>query len=695
MRVFLGLMFGILWTNAHLFAQKSSFTVHKTNAALSFDVPERTVFGNVKITFDASNPKDSFYVDAVQMQIENLRMNNKKIAFRYNGKQLALASKFKKKNNVLTFTYKAKPKQSIYFVPTDDAFQIWTQGQGKYTSHWLPSFDDMNVKQRFEIQIDFDAAYEVISNGFVKDTKIISPNRRRWIYQMDKPMSSYLVMLAIGKYKKNTIKTPNGTIVEGYIEPIDVHKFEPTYRYTPEIFAFLEREIGVPYPWGIYRQVPVRDFLYAGMENTTSTIFSRDFVVDSIGFNDRTYVNVNAHELAHQWFGNLVTSQSGLHHWLQEGFATYYALLSERHLFGDDHYYWELYEMAERIQQASKSDHEPIMSERASSLSYYQKGAWALVYLREKIGDSCFKNAVKSYLTSYAYANARIDDFLDIVRSQCDFDTEQYKRLWLTNPKFPINEVLGILKQNQNVVDYLGLIRNQQRPFSERKNLIEKYLTSDGARFLVQEAVYQLSDVPIDESAVLLKKALQHSDLFVRQSALRILKDLPEMLREEVIQCLQDESYLNRELSLALLWYNFPQQRAEYLDIAKSWVGFNDKNLRILWLSLALMTDNYCTDDKTRFYDELLGYTTSQFETSVRQNALSQALFLNPNDINVYPNLVNAATSYKWQFSLFARNKIKELLKSATHRSHFTKLMTELSGEEIKVLKRMLEIENQ
>ena len=93
------------------------------------------------------------------------------------------------------------------------------------------------------------------------------------------------------------------------------------------------------YPWKIYRQIPVRDFLYAGMENTTSTIFSQDFVVDSIGFNDKNYINVNAHELAHQWFGDLITSQSSKHHWLQEGFATYYALLAERQLFGDDYFY--------------------------------------------------------------------------------------------------------------------------------------------------------------------------------------------------------------------------------------------------------------------------------------------------------------------------------------------------------------------
>ena len=91
----------------------------------------------------------------------------------------------------------------------------------------------------------------------------------------------------------------------------------------------LKKEIGVKYPWGNYKQVPVRDFLYAGMENTSATTFSSRYVVDAVGFNDRKYTNVNAHELAHQWFGDLVTAESSKHHWLQEGFATYYALFGD------------------------------------------------------------------------------------------------------------------------------------------------------------------------------------------------------------------------------------------------------------------------------------------------------------------------------------------------------------------------------
>ena len=130
------------------------------------------------------------------------------------------------------------------------------------------------------------------------------------------------------------------------------------------MFDFLEEEIGVRYPWQNYKQVPVKDFLYAGMENTSATIFSDAFVVDSTAFVDKNYVNVNAHELAHQWFGDLVTETHGTHHWLQEGFATYYALLAEKDIFGDDYYYHKLYETSQQLVKAQETDTIPLMNSK-------------------------------------------------------------------------------------------------------------------------------------------------------------------------------------------------------------------------------------------------------------------------------------------------------------------------------------------
>lgn len=670
--------------------QKVDFkTVHAIVAPNSI---EKSISGEVKYEFQVLASIDTIAIDAIKMEFSNVKINGKAVNFKNSGKALQLFEGFKKGKNKLTFTYKASPKQTLYFIGEAENLQIWTQGQGKYTSHWLPSFDDVNEKLIFNLSIQFDSSFEVLSNGKLKNDNINSNNNgKTWHYQMTQPMSSFLVMMAIGKFTKQATKTKSGTPLEIYLDEKDADKIETTYKYTTQIFDFFEREIGVKYPWEIYRQVPVRDFLYSGMENTTSTIFAQDFVVDKIGFNDKTYINVNAHELAHQWFGNLITAQSGKHHWLQEGFATYYALLAEKELFGDDHFNWELYEMAERLQKASKSDTIPLLNEKASSLTFYQKGAWALHFLREQIGPENFQKAVTTYLKKYRFKNVNTDDFLNEVKAVSTFDTENFKRIWLQNPGFEVNQALMLLRKNAFMKSYLELVDLQNQPFAEKKILFENILKTETFYPLKEEVVFQLAEVPFEEKEPLLQLAMNTKNLKVRQAIARIMVEIPIAFQANYETLLNDESYITQEIALGTLWRLFPEKQTTYLNQSKEWVGFNDKNLRILWLTLALMTENYENTNKVNFYDELLDYSSSKYESSIRQNALTNLLFLNPNDQNILRNLVNAITHHKWQFTLFARNQIRELLKTERHKKYFQELLPSLNAAEQTQLKRLLE----
>ena len=263
------------------------------------------VVASVDYTFDILKSTDSIYLDAKGVMVDYSSLNSKTIKVYNDDNKLWIKSEFKpSKNNKLKLQYKVNPKKAMYFVDKATSYQIWTQGQGKYTSHWLPSIDDMNDKIVFDLSIAADKGYQVIANG-VHNGELSQKEASLWFYKMQKPMSSYLVALAIGKYDKQVITSKSGIPIELYYYPEDSLKVEPTYRYTKQLFDFLEDEIGVPYPWQNYKQVPVKDFLYSGMENTSCTIFSDDFMVDDIGFVDKNYVNVNAHELAHQWFGDL------------------------------------------------------------------------------------------------------------------------------------------------------------------------------------------------------------------------------------------------------------------------------------------------------------------------------------------------------------------------------------------------------
>ncbi len=679
-----------IFLSAFSFAQQTQFVDFlKCDALLNINPIEKSISGSVSYSFKVLKDIDSIKIDSKNIDIFQVNVNDTDVDYKLTNTHLILYKGYKKGENYVYVKFKATPKQTLYFTDSDENLQIWTQGQGKYTSHWLPSFDDVNEKVIFNLSIESEKQYQVISNGRLISTNE-NGNLKTWQYQMQQPISSYLVMLAIGNFDKQSQKSTSGIPLEMYYQPKDKAKFEPTYRYSKAIFDFLEKEIGVKYPWEIYKQVPVRDFLYAGMENTSATVFAQDFVVDSIGFNDKNYINVNAHELAHQWFGNLITAKSGKDHWLQEGFATYYALLAEQSLFGEDHFNWQLYEMAERLQQASRADTIPILNEKASALTFYQKGAWALHVLREGVGHEKFQRAVKNYLKKYQFQNVTSADFLEAINAVSNYDTNIFRKRWLENPKFEVEEALQLLKKNKLIQEYFKVAEMKDVPLSVKKAKFESVLKSRVLYPLKEEIIYQLQDVPFNEKEGLLRLAMQTNDLKVRQVVAQSVTEFPLSFKSEYETLLTDKSYITQEIALHVLWSRFPEEQIQLLEKTQHWIGFNDKNLRILWLTLALKTKDYPKDKKLLLYQELLDYATPKFESSTRQNALTNLIYLDKNDQNYLVALVNALTDHKWQIVKFAKDNIRKMLKSKNHRIYFESLLSGLNESEQLQLNKLL-----
>ncbi len=672
------------------FAQQTKFVDFKSVLGkIEINTIEKSVSGEVTYDFEVTSAIDTIKIDAQNMTFTNLKINNSVVNYKNSGKKIALFEGYTIGKNILTFNYLAKPKQTMYFVGADENLQIWTQGQGKYTSNWFPGFDDANEKVIFNLDVNFDKNFQVISNGFLVN-KTVNSTTIDWHYRMKKPMSSYLLMLAIGKFEVQNEKSKSRIPLRFYIENEDVAKLEPTYRYSKTIFNFFEKEIGVKYPWEIYKQIPVRDFLYAGMENTSATVFSRDFVVDEIGFNDKNYVNVNAHELAHQWFGDLVTAESGKHHWLQEGFATYYALLAEKEVFGADYFYYKLYSISQQLKSVSKTDTIPILNEKASSLSFYQKGAWALHVLREEVGAAVFQKAVRNYLKKYSFKNVNTDDFLDEIRKVSKYDVDTFKLKWLESPGFDNQKAIELLSKNESIKALLEIQKLRNKPFIEKQDVFIKTMQSNAYFPIKEEIIYQMENVSFADKAIIFRLAMATNDVNIRQAIANTTPKIPLEFKVEFETLLDDKSYITREVALSSLWSQFPEDQIKYLEKAKNWVGFNDKNLCILWLTLALGTKDYELDNKANYYDELLRYCSPKFESSIRQNALKNLLFINDKDKNVLPFLVNSLISHKWQFSKFGREKVRLLLKNQNVRSYFEMLLPNLNKEESAALSKLL-----
>jgi aminopeptidase N len=474
-----------------------------------------------------------------------------------------------------------------------------------------------------------------------------------------------------------------------YYEKEDANKVPFTYRNSRVIFDFFEKEIGVPYPWKIYRQIPARDFLYAGMENTSSTIFSRDFVTDSIGCIDRDYLNVNAHELAHQWFGDLVTAKSGKEHWLQEGFATYYALLAEREVYGDDYFYNKLFSIARQLADASKTDKLPVLNEKATSLSFYQKGAWALHVLRESVGHDTFKLAVQHYLKKYGYQNVTTDDFLSEINLVSDYNTTDFRKRWLEQTEFPAEDVQKMLSKNEYIQRYISL-RNTPLDEVKDKAQIIKILQGNDYYPIKELLVYQSVAQPFEVKEYLLTEALQTNEIHVRQAVAVALPEIPESFRMRYETLLNDASYETRDVALFNLWKQFPEHQKRYVDLSKKWIGFQDKNLKLTHLYLAYLT----TSDKTeqlKIYIELLTYTGTNYDSGLQQQALQKLLDLKIYTEDVLRSLVYGTGNHRWQFVKFCKDTIRTLLKEQQYRDIFTAIQPKLPIREKTQLQRLLD----
>lgn len=668
----------------YCFAQQTQVVDFKRIAAtVAPKEASQSISGTVKVSFTMLKDADSVYLDAKQMAVTNQALES--VGVRAASDKLWLVGPFVKDRSYNAFfAYQASPKQTLYFTGE----QIWTQGQGKYTSHWLPSLDDMNDKIEFDLTVMAPKNKSVIANG-----KLIAVDNLgdtiRFSYDMEKPMSSYLVAFAIGDFQKKTMRASSGIPIELYIDAKDSLRFEPTYRYTQTLFDFLESEIGIPFPWQNYKQVPVRDFLYAGMENTTLTIFSEAFVVDSIGFNDRNYVNVNAHELAHQWFGNLVTETSGTHHWLQEGFATYYALLAEREIFGEDYYYWKLYNSAEQLKTLSEEGKgQSLLDPKATSLVFYEKGAWALHMLKELIGAADFKKAVQNYLETHKYKNVRTADFLNEVRNVSQIDISQWEKDWLYQTAFKAEDAFNSLMRSNFMKRYFEMARLAPLPLKEKKVQLTTALTFPDD-FIGQEAIRQLSDEPIEAAIPLYRKGLESNNLYIRQAVANVLLEVPESLRSLFETLLTDPSYLTQESALYTLWYNFPLERARYLDMLDGAVGFQDKGLRQLWLALAINTDRYQDRRKDAYIEELRGYTSSSFSFEVREKAFSWINNLGLYNDQVIRNLVNASVHHNWRFRSTSRSLLDEVLKNPGTKKALLNDLSQFSTAEQAYLNRI------
>ncbi len=407
---------------------------------MRFDTIAETIEGETWQKVQELGACDTLVLNAVRIEVKDLRLDGKEAAFNQNDTAIFIALNRAYDSLELYIRYKAKPRKGLYFIGWQDESrrsrrQIWTQGQGIDHRHWIPHNDNQGDKILFSAVWIFDSSYTAMSNGKL-DSTTVRGSEKHWYYSMDKPMSSYLIALTLDRYEVEEQRIAGK---QHFLYHYPERREDASWYYYrhADIAAFLQAEIAHPYPWQNYKQAPVQDFRHGAMENTAATIFGDFFLVDSLAFRDQNYTYVDAHEYAHQWFGNLVTAAGSKHHWLHEGFATYYQWLSEQQIYGADHFAWELEKAREMVELASAQNPLPLAHAQAGSARFYQKGAWLLYMLRNYAGDSIYRAVIAQYLQRYAYKVVRNEDLIALFETKSKADIQGFFDTWLYADREP------------------------------------------------------------------------------------------------------------------------------------------------------------------------------------------------------------------------------------------------------------------
>ena len=394
---------------------------------ISIDPATRRVAGTATHTVRAINDGvRAIEFDAAEMTIEGVSVAGKPVKFDYADPVLRVDLGRAMRAGVTAdvgITYAASPRRGLYFTAPDADYpdkplQAWTQGQDEDSRHWYPCIDFPNHQQTSEVIVTVPESMISIGNG---ELRSVVRNRRartktyHW-YQAT-PHVTYLMSQVVGEFAEIEHRW-QGIPVQYYGPPGREDDLQRTLDRTPDMLAFFSDLIGAKYPYARYAQTFVADFIFGGMENVTATTLTDTSLLDKRASLDADSDGLLAHELAHQWFGDLLTCRDWSHAWLNEGFATYFEALYTEHHRGLDEFRYELHqnagiylaEDAARYRRPIVNNvyHEPI---DIFDRHLYEKGSLVLHMVRTVLGDELWRRAIQHYVARHRSTNVTTPDF--------------------------------------------------------------------------------------------------------------------------------------------------------------------------------------------------------------------------------------------------------------------------------------------
>lgn len=367
----------------------------------------------------------------------------------------------------IRFKYTSKPTKGIYFVNAQRSngeisrsAQIWTQGEPEYAHHWFPSYDFPDDKATTEQFITVEKDETAIGNGELLETIENADGTKTFHYKMPVRHSVYLVSFVIGKFVKVT-DTYKNIPLGMYLYSGKEHLAKTAFGNTKEMMRIFEDLTKINYPFNKYDQTIVAQYdEFAAMENITATTLSdREVFFADFDFGKSGVEDIVAHELAHSWFGNLVTCRNWAELWLNEGFATFMEAAYREKMYGREQYIAKIRDDVEIhfAENKPKRLRHGLFNQLARpddsifDTTTYQKGGAVIHTLREEIGDKAFWKGVNIYLEGHKFENVETPDLQKAMEEASKQKLNWFFSQWVYgggNPQIEVKQIYDKRKQN-------------------------------------------------------------------------------------------------------------------------------------------------------------------------------------------------------------------------------------------------------
>jgi aminopeptidase N len=442
---------------------------------LRFDHERRYVEGVATFTLSPINDGlTHFDLDIAEMAIKSVSLvraeesdDERSLPLEFGTRPEKLEIEFDRpyaRNESLTveIAYSCSPRKGLFFVEPDEAYpnkprQIWSQGENEDAHWWFPCHDVTNQKMTTEMIATVKSDFFALSNGELLSVRE-NDGGRTYHWRQSQPAPAYLVTIVIGEYEALDDDF-DGLPITYYVYKDRVREGRRLFDATPRMIEFFEEKFGYHYPYPKYAQILVDDFLFGAMENTSASTFTDRCLLDDPATIDLSYDDIVAHELAHQWWGDLVTCKDWSHIWLNESFATYSEYLWREHARGREEARFALFQdFLTYLREDRTSHRRPIVfnryrfSEDMMDRHAYEKGACVLDMLRWELGDDAFFRTITHYLEKHEFGNAETNDFKVAVEEATGRNLHWFFDQWLYGPGYPELEVAYEWRREQDLL---------------------------------------------------------------------------------------------------------------------------------------------------------------------------------------------------------------------------------------------------